>query len=146
MFVAVVVAFPFNILPARVTLKLIFDRLKAKRGRSLCSKATNCLCLDRVPTIDRDTNSERTSASLEIDAGSPTQSDARGSSISMEPLLDDQFPDQSSTSAVEHVFITLLLSGGALLVAILVPGISIVFGLMGKYLPSCQLKTIVCWR
>ncbi|KAK1744681.1 transmembrane amino acid transporter protein [Skeletonema marinoi] len=128
-FLAVVVAFPFNILPARVTLKLIFDRLKTKRRRGLCSKATNCFCLDRQPRIDEDTNSQRTSVSLEIDAGTPIQSDARGSSI--EPLLDDQFSAQSSASLVEHVLITLLLSGGALIVAILVPGISIVFGLMG---------------
>jgi hypothetical protein len=130
-FLAVVVAFPFNILPARVTLKLIFDRLKTKRRRGVCSKATKCLCLDRGLRIDEDTNSQRTSVSLEIDAGSPTQSDARGSSI--EPLLDDQFSGQSSASLVEHVLITLLLSGGALIVAILVPGISIVFGLMGQY-------------
>jgi amino acid permease len=130
-FLAVVVAFPFNILPARVTLKLIFDRLKTKRRRGLCSKATNCFCLDRQPRIDEDTNSQRTSVSLEIDAGTPIQSDARGSSI--EPLLDDQFSGQSSASLVEHVLITLLLSGGALIVAILVPGISIVFGLMGQY-------------
>eukprot|EP00985_Skeletonema_marinoi_P020931 scaffold12566_cov139-Skeletonema_marinoi.AAC.6 len=128
-FLAVVVAFPFNILPARVTLKLIFDRLKTKRRRGLCSKATNCFCLDRQPRIDEDTNSQHTSVSLEIDAGTPIQSDARGSSI--EPLLDDQFSGQSSASLVEHVLITLLLSGGALIVAILVPGISIVFGLMG---------------
>ena len=142
MFVAVVVAFPFNILPARVTLKLIFDRLNTKRGRGLCSKATNCLCLDRGHRIDGDTNSQRTSTSLEIDAGSSTQSDARGSSI--EPLLDDQFPDQSSTtSVVEHVFITLFLSGGALIVALLVPGISIVFGLMGQDGTLCLLKMIV---
>jgi len=127
-FLAVVVAFPFNILPARVTLKLIFDRLKTKRRRGLCSKATNCFCLDRGLRIDEDSNSQRTSVSLEIDAGSPIQSE-RGSSI--EPLLDDQFSGQSSSSLVEHVLITLLLSGGALIVAILVPGISIVFGLMG---------------
>jgi len=135
-FVAVVVAFPFNILPARVTLKLIFDRLKAKRGRCLSTKATNCLCLDRWPRADGDINSQHTSASLEIDTGSPTQSEARGYSISLEPLLDDHFPNQSFTSAdVEHILITLLLSGGALFVAILVPGISIVFGLMGKCFP-----------
>eukprot|EP00986_Skeletonema_menzelii_P014190 scaffold9079_cov145-Skeletonema_menzelii.AAC.10 len=128
-FVAVVVAFPFNILPARVTLKLIFDRLKTKRKRGLCSKATNLLRLDRGLRVDEDTNSQRTSASLEIDAGSPIQSVASGSQ--MEPLLDDQIEGQKSASVVEHVLITLLLSGGALLVAILVPGISVVFGLMG---------------
>ena len=130
MFVAVVVAFPFNILPARVTLKLIFDRLKTKRKRGLCSKATNLLRLDRGPRVDEDTSSQRTPASLEIDAGSPIQSVASGSPI--EPLLDDQIAGQNSASVIEHVLITLLLSGGALIVAIFVPGISVVFGLMGK--------------
>ena len=124
MFVAVVVAFPFNILPARVTLKLIFDRLKTKRKRGLCSKATNLLRLDRGPRVDEDTSSQRTPASLEIDAVSPIQSVASDSP--MEPLLDDQIAGQNS------VLITLLLSGGALIVAIFVPGISVVFGLMGK--------------
>lgn len=117
MFVAVVVAFPFNILPARVTLKLIFDRLKAKRR----------LCLNRGPSVDEDTNSQRTPVSLEIDAGSPIQS----SGSLTEPLITDQNPVQNPA---EHVLITLLLSGGALIVAIFVPGISIVFGLMGEYL------------
>ena len=130
MFVAVVVAFPFNILPARVTLKLIFDRLKTKRKRGLCSKATNLLRLDRGPRVDEDTSSQRTPASLEIDAGSPIQSVASDSP--MEPLLDDQIAGQNSASVIEHVLITLLLSGGALIVAIFVPGISVVFGLMGK--------------
>lgn len=130
MFVAVVVAFPFNILPARVTLKLIFDRLKTKRKRGLCSKATNLLRLDRGPRVDEDTSSQRTPASLEIDAGSPIQSVASDSPI--EPLLDDQIAGQNSASVMEHVLITLLLSGGALIVAIFVPGISVVFGLMGK--------------
>lgn len=130
MFVAVVVAFPFNILPARVTLKLIYDRMKTKRKRGLCSKATNLLRLDRGPRVDEDTSSQRTPASLEIDAGSPIQSVASGSPI--EPLLDDQIAGQNSASVIEHVLITLLLSGGALIVAIFVPGISVVFGLMGK--------------
>ena len=119
-FVAVVVAFPFNILPARVTLKLIFDRLKAKRGRGLCSKAANLLPRNH----DRTSDERSMSSSFEIDSSSANDS-------TMEPLLEeDQLPDQP-TSVVEHVFITLLLSGGALIVAIMVPGISIVFGLMG---------------
>ncbi len=80
--------------------------------------------------MDEDTNSQRTPVSLEIDAGSPIQS--RGSPI--EPLITDQNPVQNPASILEHVLITLLLSGGALIVAIFVPGISIVFGLMGEYL------------
>lgn len=120
MFVAVVVAFPFNILPARVTLKLIFDRLKAKRGRGLCSMATNLLPRNH----DRTSDERSMSSSFEIDSSSANDS-------TMEPLLEeDQLRDQP-TSVVEHVLITLLLSGGALIVAIMVPGISIVFGLMG---------------
>ena len=120
-FVAVVVAFPFNILPARVTLKLIFDRLKANRGRGLCSKAANLLPRNH----DRTSEERSMSSSFEIDSSSAANDST------MEPLLEeDQLRDQP-TSVVEHVFITLLLSGGALIVAIMVPGISIVFGLMG---------------
>lgn len=122
-FVAVVVAFPFNILPARVTLKLIFDRLKAKRGRGLCSKASNLLPRNHDRTSEERRRSM--SSSFEIDSSSAANDST------MEPLLEeDQLQDQP-TSVVEHVFITLLLSGGALIVAIMVPGISIVFGLMG---------------
>lgn len=120
MFVAVVVAFPFNILPARVTLKLIFDRLKAKRGRGLCSKAANLLPRNH----DRTSEERSMSSSFEIDSSSAANDST------MEPLLEeDQLRDQPTS--VEHVFSTLLLSGGALMVAIMVPGISIVFGLMG---------------
>ena len=127
-FVAIVVAFPFNILPARVTLKVVFDRVRTKNRP--CRKAMDCPCLELGQRIEGDTtNSQSTSVSLEIDTESRAQMSESDSPI--EPLLNDNIPVQREQSILEHVMITLLLSGGALVMAILVPGISIVFGLMG---------------
>lgn len=75
------------------------------------------------------TNSQSTSVSLAIDAESHANMNETN-----EPLLSEDIPVHRNQSIFEHVIITLLLSGGALIIAILVPGISIVFGLMGKYL------------
>lgn len=118
MFVALIVAFPFNIFPARVTLKLIFDRIKTKKGKRLCTTVTSFL-----PRFDVNENEQSISASLEIDAALQDLQDS-----TIHPLLEDG----RLASVVEHVLITFLLSGGALLGAIFCPGISIVFGLMGE--------------
>ena len=47
------------------------------------------------------------------------------------PLEDEEEVFSTDSSPFEHFLLTLLLSGSALIVALLIPGISIIFGLMG---------------
>ena len=152
--VAVVVAFPFNILPARVTLKLILERLRRRKRCGRCSRffsamtCNNCLCTwpghKPVPRDEEDN----------VEEGTPCCNNQPGSSDGVvEPLLGESrigdrpnmVPHMSlegmpvaaseeevySSTPTEHFLLTLFLSGGALIVALLVPGISVVFGLMG---------------
>ncbi|KAL9181256.1 hypothetical protein ACHAXT_010061 [Thalassiosira profunda] len=150
--VAIVVAFPFNILPARVTLKLILERMRRRRRCATCFRffesvaCGNCLFKWTAgPSLQQE----------EGDAPSLEDSDANASSPVTTPLLEgDRFGDgphliphmsleglpldekdeelySAESSAAEHFLLTLLLSGSALIIALLVPGISVVFGLMG---------------
>jgi hypothetical protein len=140
--VAIIVAYPFNILPARVTLKLIWDRLQ-----------TTKLGL-RFRILSRYFHGNHRSRSSSSDNASNSQSldnDEEGND-GLEPLLFGDTSEQSShlpplslsndtihnnshsdptTSTMEHFLLTLILSGSALIVALLIPGISVVFGLMG---------------
>ncbi len=148
--VAVVVAFPFNILPARVTLKLILERSRRMRRCHRChrffSSATwgdccgRCCWLSpvsrpqysRIESIDVDDE-------LDADATDALLSDERfGDGPSLVPHLSlegiqDVDEDVNSTESppLEHFLLTLFLSGSALIVALLIPGISVVFALMG---------------
>ena len=183
--VALLVAFPFNILPARVTLKMIWDRSRKKKGDNTCenflSQATGsdglgCLSkwnevahgqeqwvghgqgLIATNTIRDVLNFPSRRKFKEDDVVLDNLCDT----LANQPLLDDcpqhsyptQIPHTSVTSLsmdesksdfslsarpsaqctssfTEHFLLTLVLSGSALIVALLVPGISIVFGLMG---------------
>jgi len=152
--VAIVVAFPFNILPARVTLKLMYDR--ARRGGRCRVWSTCAGCLYPNP---------RTHSQDEINDGANTsyQSHENPEETPVDranmPLLEDGDGERSArqfkpltvphmsmmgeeiefsshvaegeSTPVEHFVLTLLLSGSALIAALLVPGISVVFGLMG---------------
>lgn len=154
--VAVVVAFPFNILPARITLKLILERMKRRRRcGSFFSSVTRVNFLWRKKHRNSNTSTE-----VESDASSSPvdQYNGRevvdGSEDALDPLLsdDDRFGDRPNlvphmslegmpveeeiecadeSSPLEHFLLTLFLSGSALIVALLIPGISVVFGLMG---------------
>jgi len=169
--VAVVVAFPFNILPARVTLKLILERLKRKRRCGKCFRfisgmpCIRCLCNwndgtpqlnegDHLISIEEDvaTNSSPTSPYSNNQA---MVTDGSIDGVNQPLLGDDRFGDRpqiiphlsleglptpidqeeevysTESSPIEHFLLTLLLCGSALIVALLIPGISVVFGLMG---------------
>lgn len=147
--VAIVIAFPFNILPARVTLKLILDRLRRRRRCDKCHLFFSSVTCDNCLWLRSGSEkSSREGCNIEamVDNGNLH-------AIATDPLLgDDRFGDrpfliphlsleQSShvkedectpdSPPIEHFLLTLLLSGSALIVALLIPGISIVFGIMG---------------
>ena len=158
--VAVVVAFPFNILPARVTLKLILERSRGMRRCHRCHQffsivpCCDCCSCCWLPPVFRPDYSRI--ASIDLDATShlfPTQqndelyadptdallSDERFGDrpslvphLSLEglPYVEEEIPSTES-STLEHFLLTLFLSGSALIVALLIPGISVIFGLMG---------------
>ena len=141
--VAIVIAFPFNILPARVTMKLILERLRKKRRCERCHRFFSNVTCDN--SLWPWSGSNKT----------PMFDSGDGHAIVTDPLLgdgDDRFGDrpnlvphmsmEASTIAradecspesppLEHFLLTLLLSGSALIVALLIPGISTVFGIMG---------------
>ena len=145
--VAIIVAYPFNILPARVTIKLILSRLK----KTKCGERFGIL-----PSYFQIRRS-RSSSTDDVSNTPPTNGDTitvnEETNDGLEPLLfgDDyeqtlHIPPLSmsdnvnqtklpstdpSTSTMEHFLLTLLLSGSALIVALLIPGISVVFGIMG---------------
>mmetsp|Transcript_4169 Transcript_4169/g.7415 ORF Transcript_4169/g.7415 Transcript_4169/m.7415 type:complete len:599 (-) Transcript_4169:122-1918(-) len=157
--VAVVVAFPFNILPARVTLKLILERFRRRRRCSRCYRffsgltCSNCWCLWSGLKVQ---SNEDDATPIEVDdltVSSPTAQYNGNEDGVTDPLLDDdRFGDRpylvphmsleglpiegeevysTDSSPIEHFLLTLLLSGSALIVALLIPGISVIFGLMG---------------
>lgn len=151
--VAVVVAFPFNILPARVTLKLILERFRRRRRCGACHRffssviCSNCL---RPWTMDN-TSTEVENASVSspaahygrnqemVDPTAPLLGDDRFGDgpnlvphMSLEGLpIEEEEVYSTDSSPIEHFLLTLALSGSALIVALLIPGISVVFGLMG---------------
>eukprot|EP00804_Cyclotella_cryptica_P006117 CCRYP_010718-RA/>CCRYP_010718-RA protein AED:0.01 eAED:0.00 QI:0/0/0/1/1/1/2/0/599 len=156
--VAIVVAFPFNILPARVTLKLILDRLNTKKCGTKCGILSRFFGCAFGISHSRSSSFDDSSHSLHVthfDDGELLLRTERDDGI--EPLLLQDTTEQSvhipplsfsdnmnhknstalnlssnlSTSTMEHFMLTLFLSGSALIVALLVPGISILFGLMG---------------
>ena len=143
--VAVVVAFPFNILPARVTLKLILERTKRRRRCGICYSFFSSLGCDSYlwpwsSSVDNiDTASASSSAAAEhVNVTDPLLDDDRFGDrpnlvphMSLEGLPRDEEEMSVDSPPVEHFLLTLLLSGSALIIALLIPDISIIFGLMG---------------
>jgi hypothetical protein len=147
--VAIVVAFPFNILPARVTLKLIWDRLRAKQCELRYGILARFLGRHRARSRSCGSSIDGTDDS-QLDGGGALNEPSDGG---LEPLLSEDTVEHSvhipplslsnstvqnnlpasdsSTSPMEHFMLTLFLSGSALIVALLVPGISVLFALMG---------------
>ena len=149
--VAVVVAFPFNILPARVTLKLILERMKRRRRCARCYRffssitCNNCLW-SLSPTVHVDDTSTGSPPSDHVNVTDPllisSSNDRFGNDnepsliphMSLEGMPIERNEEEvysTESSTVEHFLLTLLLSGSALVVALVIPGISIVFGIMG---------------
>ena len=120
--IAVVMAFPLNVFPARVTLEGVFKRLCCS-GRGM----------DAVPTradasVESDDGHELDHPLLDDESGSDKE--AVGDAVDVASSVADAEAEPSSFTSY-HVALTLFISGGALLVALVVPDISVVFGLMG---------------
>lgn len=118
---AVVVAFPFNILPARVTLKLILERLRRKYSSWAFYVTPNDVDQDSVSSAERLLDDDRFGSRPSLLPH-----------MSLEGLQTEEGEGYSTESPpIEHFLLTLFLSGSALVVALHIPGISVVFGLMG---------------
>ena len=149
--VAITVAYPFNILPARVTLKLVLDRIRSTKFGIRLGIISRKLCCDERKS--RSSSTDDTSHSSPVVNEGVVSCNTEENHDGLEPLLfgenyeeevylrplslrsaenENNSPENDpSTSSVEHFFLTLFLSGTALIVALLIPGISVIFGLMG---------------
>lgn len=148
--VAITVAYPFNILPARVTLKLVLDRIRTTKFGIRLGIISRNLCGNERK--NRSSSTDETSHSTPVVNEGVVSCNTDENHDGLEPLLfgenyeeeayprplslisatnEDNPPVIESTSTVEHFFLTLFLSGSALVVALLIPGISVIFGLMG---------------
>lgn len=167
--VAITVAYPFNILPARVTLKLVLDRIRSTKFGIRLGIISRKLCCD-----ERKSRSSSTDDTSHFVNEGVVSCNTEGNHDGLEPLLfgenyeeevylrplslrsaenENNSPvNDPSTSSVEHFFLTLFLSGTALIVALLIPGISVIFGLMGGsaasvisfILPGLFIKQVCC--
>ena len=121
--VAVVLAFPLNVFPARVTLDGVARRMLAGNQGGDDGIGDNIGSSERI-------ESEDSGAALERPL---LEEDRIGEQIS--PTSASSIPDverpSSPSSRSRHVVLTLIISGGALLAALVVPDISVVFGIMG---------------
>jgi hypothetical protein len=152
--VAIIVAYPFNILPARVTLKMILDRMKVtqvgvrfrvlsrilrgnhQRSRSSSTDDTSTSLAQIIDNEESMTFNDETNDGLEpLLFGDDFEQSTHlpPLSLSNNDTIRNANPSSISdnTSTTEHFALTLFLSGSALIVALLIPGISVIFGLMG---------------
>ena len=119
--IAVVLAFPLNVFPARVTLDGVVQRMVIGNQGGDDSIGDNIGSSERIASED---------GALERPL---LEEDGIGEQIS--PTGARSTPDSdrpsSPSSRSRHVVLTLIISGGALLAALVVPDISVVFGIMG---------------
>ena len=135
MALAVVIAFPLNIFPARVSLIQMWEEKQSENGLANGD--------DEAPT---EPNNEgirqpllsKESRSTGYDSGGETDQnnnvdDPLGSPpaipLSRNDSMDDERPEEFHCA--QHTFLTLFLAGLALGLALVVPNISVVFGLLG---------------
>jgi len=118
---AVLVAFPLNILPARATLEGMLRDSKEERGSR-----------DRTP-VRPVADATLTAALLEDaqqdDGSEENRADSAEQESGIDPLLDTV--NHRFRESFQHYALTLLLAGSALGLALILPDISVVFGLLG---------------
>jgi len=117
--ISVVLAFPLNVFPSRITLDIIVTRFYDRFFESNADVLT-----------DFDDNSIE-ALLLEDSYLTPCYEEN-------DVLEPSSSPPESLSrrSQIKHFFLTLIISGCALLVAIVVPDISLVFGLLGGFASS----------
>lgn len=140
MALAVIMAFPLNVFPARVSIIQMWEAASAKR-----SGDTMLICVDdpeaRQPLISKDAtpstyncseiNETHMERGCENDPLRPPRNQTQ--ILSQQSTLGDA-PDEYEEPefhARQHQFVTLLVAGSALGLALVVPNIGVVFGLLG---------------
>ena len=126
--IAVVMAFPLIFFPARATVEGVARRL-FERGDGMVDVEGNGLTDDDRATPDE--NAALDQPLLEQEENRNPPGPPRNSSDNSRTSL---------SSRVGHVFLTFMVSGGALLCALVVPDISVVFGVMGG-----TASSIICF-
>jgi amino acid permease len=138
---AVIMAFPLNIFPARVTLEGILDSYYGN------DKPVQEVLLTENSSHREADNENLTAGLLEVVdlVEHQTQDKSAPDSLIVVPPANDHVLSDTGHGSIEtissvgeedfnqnrHVFLTLLLAGGALSLALVVPNISVVFGLLG---------------
>jgi len=116
--IAVVMAFPLNVFPARATLEGVARRLLV--GNEGGHGGDNIGSSEGVESEGEDA------------LGRPLlEEDGIGEQGSPVGAIPDAERPSSRSSRPRHIVLTLIISGGALLTALVVPDISVVFGIMG---------------
>jgi Transmembrane amino acid transporter protein len=166
MAVAVVLAYPLNIFPARVTLIGLLEKQKdhpldqntrtnderndmdtvrhgsrtsTNTARRPNATLTQALMLDDHQVMEQQQQQERTAApdGTTTRSGSTCVCTKNGETVPLTaaPTRDSNGPPTSSTTASfdwqQHVVITLFLNGTSLAVALMIPNISVLFGILG---------------
>ena len=126
--IAVVMAFPLNVFPARATLEGVARRL-FERGDGMVGVGGNGATDDERATTDENDDLDQPLLEQEenIDPSGPPRHSSDNSRISF-------------SSRASHIVLTFIISGGALLCALVVPDISLVFGIMGG-----TASSIICF-
>jgi amino acid permease len=140
MALAVVMAYPLNIFPARVS---VIQMLSSSKPRDMMCIGDDAEC--RQPLLsskdangfDMHTDMERTDP--EFGAGGPCSPElVRSDSSVVDQLMapPDEEDQVGMSPEVEfhmgqHMLVTVLVSGGTLLLALVIPNISVIFGLLG---------------
>ena len=127
--IAVVNAFPLNVFPARATLEGVVWRL-INRGDGNTGTAANDVVTDAGSAIDESNDALDQPLLGQEGGGGPLGPSLATSDINRTSL----------SSRASHVVLTLMISGGALLCALVVPDISVVFGIMGG-----TASSIICF-
>lgn len=121
MAVAVVMAFPLNIFPARVTLEGLVDEVQAwLSGESTTSTNAAESPLQQALLMDLEEDGVLSDPVIE-------ESSLRSSSSRRR----EDAPQQDTHEELRHVILTVILAGAAFGFALVVPNISVIFGLLG---------------
>ena len=129
--IAVVMGFPLNIFPARATLEGVVRRLVVEWDDGNGDVGGNGVTNDERATAGTDENDALDQPLLEQEVNGNSSGPPRNSSDNSRT---------SFSSRASHVVLTLMISGGALLCALVVPDISVVFGIMGG-----TASSIICF-
>lgn len=139
-YAGITLSFPFNVLPCRITLDVILRRM--------CNNDNNNETISNSSKSNLITFNNKESF-LTMDA--TTDEDSNDISESLLPNLsslveaphnntndeDNNDNDEQLLSPIRNFVLTLVISGVALFFAILIPNISILFGLMGGSSAAC---------